>query len=66
MLRRIWSLKGSRKEWWPWKISSMKMKKMNIQVWVVDDVIFKIVYVVEAVVLVSTLCFFYLCCGCHF
>ncbi|PIN11576.1 hypothetical protein CDL12_15818 [Handroanthus impetiginosus] len=62
MVRGIWSFKGIRQ----WRLSSLKSRKMNIQVWIVDDVIFKIVYVVEAIVLVSTLCFFYLCCGCHF
>ncbi|CAN1230643.1 hypothetical protein LINGRAPRIM_LOCUS1483 [Linum grandiflorum] len=32
----------------------------------VDDLIFKVVSAVEAVVLVAAVSFFYLCCGCHF
>jgi hypothetical protein len=28
--------------------------------------LFKIISVLEAIVLVITLCFFFLCCGCHF
>jgi hypothetical protein len=30
-----------------------------------DDLLFQILYCVEAVVLVLALCFFFLCCGCH-
>ncbi|KAK4361310.1 hypothetical protein RND71_020262 [Anisodus tanguticus] len=33
--------------------------------WFVDCFLFKIVSVFEAIFLVSTLAFFYLCCGCH-
>ncbi|KAL7592542.1 hypothetical protein Lser_V15G31724 [Lactuca serriola] len=39
--------------------------KFNVHRWFVDRFLFKILSGVEAVVLVSTLCFFYLCCGCH-
>ncbi|KAF5811304.1 hypothetical protein HanRHA438_Chr04g0189571 [Helianthus annuus] len=39
--------------------------KFNIRQWFVDRVLFKILSVFEAVVMVSTLCFFYLFCGCH-
>ncbi|ESQ36265.1 hypothetical protein EUTSA_v10009210mg [Eutrema salsugineum] len=46
--------------------SSFKWKSVEIlQTEIVDGVVFKVLYVVEALVLVSTLCFFYLCCGCH-
>ncbi|CAH2038751.1 unnamed protein product [Thlaspi arvense] len=46
--------------------SSFKWKPVEIlQTEIVDGVVFKVMYVVEAVVVVSTLCFFYLCCGCH-
>lgn len=34
--------------------------------WLLDNFLFKIVSVFEGFVLVSTLCFFFLCCGCHF
>lgn len=47
--------------------SSGKWKRVEIilQEEIVDRVVYKVMYVVEALVLVSTLCFFYLCCGCH-
>uniref|UniRef100_A0A1J3GG62 Uncharacterized protein n=3 Tax=Noccaea caerulescens TaxID=107243 RepID=A0A1J3GG62_NOCCA len=46
--------------------SSFKWKRVEIlQLDIVDGVVFKVMYVVEALVLVSTLCFFYLFCGCH-
>ncbi|EOA36367.1 hypothetical protein CARUB_v10010766mg [Capsella rubella] len=47
--------------------SSGKWKRVEIILLtdIVDGVVYKVMYVVEALVLVSTLCFFYLCCGCH-
>ncbi|KAK4782539.1 hypothetical protein SAY86_016641 [Trapa natans] len=49
------------------KGAAMRWKKLatSIRVSIFDTVLFKIVSVVEAIALVSTLCFFYLCCGCH-
>ncbi|KAK4751151.1 hypothetical protein SAY87_004633 [Trapa incisa] len=49
------------------KGAAMRWKKMatSIRVSIFDTVLFKVVSVVEAIALVSTLCFFYLCCGCH-
>ncbi|CAF1923970.1 hypothetical protein Bca4012_069884 [Brassica carinata] len=45
---------------------SFKWKRVEIlHMEIVDGVVYNVMYVVEAVVLVSTLCFFYLCCGCH-
>ncbi|TYH48106.1 hypothetical protein ES332_D10G045600v1 [Gossypium tomentosum] len=60
-----------KKELWRWKFlgSAFKWKNMpslNIHLSFIDDVLFKIASVLEAIFLVSTLCFFYLCCGCHF
>ncbi|XP_010522078.1 PREDICTED: uncharacterized protein LOC104800829 [Tarenaya hassleriana] len=55
--------------WRPWRrlsSSAMKWKRLDfIQKGIMDNVVFRVMYVVEALVLVSTLCFFYLCCGCH-
>ena len=53
---------------WRWKFlgSAFKWKRLNLQLSFVDDVLFRILSVFEAIVLVATLCFFYLCCGCHF
>ncbi|KAK3032506.1 hypothetical protein RJ639_036173 [Escallonia herrerae] len=48
----VWSLKKASKEVWPWKkISSggFKLKRLKVQISVVDDVVFKILYMVEAV-----------------
>ncbi|KAJ9159976.1 hypothetical protein P3X46_025421 [Hevea brasiliensis] len=71
MAKKVWFLKkvGINKDHlWPWKISlsSFKWKHVDFQLKIIDNLVFKILYVVEAIVLVSTLCFFYLCCGCHF
>ncbi|KAB2613296.1 hypothetical protein D8674_035612 [Pyrus ussuriensis x Pyrus communis] len=64
--KAAWSLKKViSKELWPRKFSVFKWKRVSFQIAILDDVVFKILSVVEAVVLVSTLCFFYLCCGCH-
>lgn len=67
MAKKFWSLKKvMSKELRPGKFfPTFKWKRLDFQMAIVDGVVFKIVSVVEAVVLVSTLCFFYLCCGCH-
>ncbi|KAL7089327.1 hypothetical protein ACP275_13G180600 [Erythranthe tilingii] len=68
--RRL-SMKGSGSGGaWPWKLKSTAglrwKKRFNLHLWFVDGFLFKIVSIFEAVFLVSTLCFFFLCCGCHF
>ncbi|CAB4273936.1 hypothetical protein PRUPE_3G175200 [Prunus persica] len=64
--KAVWSLKKViSKELWPRKFSVFKWKRLDFQTTIVDDVVFKVLSAVEVVVLVSTLCFFYLCCGCH-
>ncbi|KAK1420302.1 hypothetical protein QVD17_21797 [Tagetes erecta] len=46
--------------------SGLRLKtKFNIREWFMDRVIFKFLSFFEAVAMVSTLCFFYLCCGGH-
>ncbi|KAL7142519.1 hypothetical protein ABFS83_08G128700 [Erythranthe nasuta] len=55
-----WRRKSSRSDGFRWK------KRFNLYHWIVDSLLFRIVSVLEAVVLVSRLCFFFLCCGCHF
>ncbi|KAI5670825.1 hypothetical protein M9H77_11189 [Catharanthus roseus] len=40
-------------------------RKFTLHLWFIDGFLFKIVSVLEAIVLVSTLCVFFLCCGCH-
>ncbi|KAI9177875.1 hypothetical protein LWI28_020186 [Acer negundo] len=61
----------AKKAWWLKKavstetlLSAFKWKQVDFQT--IDDFIFRIMYVVEAIVLVSALCFFFLCCGRHF
>ncbi|XP_044497539.1 uncharacterized protein LOC123219598 [Mangifera indica] len=54
-----------KKESLTWKFLG-KWKRLNLQLSFIDDICFKFLSVFEAVVLVSTLCFFFLCCGCHF
>ena len=51
-----------------WKVfgSALKWRRLNLQMSFLDDVLFKVVSALEAVVLVLTLAFFYLFCGCHF
>ncbi|KAL1328327.1 hypothetical protein HN51_038201 [Arachis hypogaea] len=47
--------------------SAFKWKSLStIRVSLVDGVVFRLVSAFEAVLLVLTLCFFYLCCGCNF
>lgn len=55
---RRWKSKSSTGSRWK--------RKFNLRIWLLDTFLFKIVSIFEAVVLVSKLCFFYLCCGCHF
>ncbi|KAB8455102.1 hypothetical protein FH972_025255 [Carpinus fangiana] len=67
MGKKLWSLKKVGKEQWPRRLfSAFRWKRLDFQTTVIDGVVFKMLSVVEGVVLVSTLCFFYLCCGCHF
>ncbi|CAN0853926.1 hypothetical protein LINGRAHAP2_LOCUS5767 [Linum grandiflorum] len=49
---------------WRWKFLSSAFKWKRIKM--VDDALFKIASVFEAIVLVATVGFFYLCCGCNF
>ncbi|KAJ8762026.1 hypothetical protein K2173_006628 [Erythroxylum novogranatense] len=68
--RRLWMFRKLKlKEVWGWRWSfwrsAFKWKRHALQLWLIDDLMFKIVSVLEAIVLVTNLCFFYLCCGCH-
>ncbi|KAI4385084.1 hypothetical protein MLD38_003146 [Melastoma candidum] len=63
-LRKV--LSTSKQMWPSWKLFSFRIRRSDSRVSVMDGVVFRILSVVEVVVLVSTLCFFYLCCGCHF
>ncbi|WJX46764.1 hypothetical protein P8452_33530 [Trifolium repens] len=49
-----------------WSSSVFKWNRLTLPVSFMEDVVFKVVSAFEAVVLVLTLCFFYLCCGCSF
>ncbi|MCD7453288.1 hypothetical protein HAX54_020453 [Datura stramonium] len=52
---------------WRFKnLSSWKKKSLyKLRHWFVDSFLFKIVSIFEAIALVSTLAFFFFCCGCH-
>ncbi|CAL9751016.1 unnamed protein product [Musa acuminata subsp. burmannicoides] len=55
---------------WPWKLRfatswRWKCPSFLLRFSFLDDLLFRILYCLEAVVLVAALCFFYLCCGCH-
>ncbi|KAI4308105.1 hypothetical protein L6164_031212 [Bauhinia variegata] len=65
-IKKSWSFKKVSKELWPWRFSALRWKRLHLHTTIMDTVVFKILSVVEVVVLVSTLCFFFLCCGCHF
>ncbi|KAE9614833.1 hypothetical protein Lalb_Chr04g0248851 [Lupinus albus] len=59
-----WVKKMMKKEY---LCSAFKWKKtLHLQTNIMDTIVFKILSFVEALVLVSTLCFFYFCCGGHF
>ncbi|XP_041023078.1 uncharacterized protein LOC121264094 [Juglans microcarpa x Juglans regia] len=67
------SFKKQRGETWRSKFffgsafkSAFRWKRLNLKLSFVDDLLFRIASVFEAIVLVTRLCFFYLCCGCHF
>ncbi|XP_068668938.1 uncharacterized protein [Aristolochia californica] len=68
MGKRWFKLKKMSKESWPWRFHIppvWRWKRLDFQLSILDDVLFKIVSIVEAILLVSVLCFFFLCCGCH-
>uniref|UniRef100_A0A7N0T356 Uncharacterized protein n=1 Tax=Kalanchoe fedtschenkoi TaxID=63787 RepID=A0A7N0T356_KALFE len=57
-------------QWWGWRkrfpnLPSFRWKGLDLQGRIVEKLVFKLLYILEAVVVVSTLCFFFLCCGCH-
>jgi len=51
---------------WQSSSSVFKWNRLTLPVSFMEDFVFKVVSAFEAVVLVLTLCFFYLCCGCSF
>ncbi|XP_038684046.1 uncharacterized protein LOC119984253, partial [Tripterygium wilfordii] len=62
--KKAWSLKKSMSKDYLWRLLQGRFSGA-FKLKIVDEVVFKVLYVVEAIVLVSTLCFFFLCCGCH-
>ncbi|KAF9687008.1 hypothetical protein SADUNF_Sadunf02G0049200 [Salix dunnii] len=65
MAKKTWLLKKvmtGKDRSYPWKFSGVKWKRgLDFQLNMTDNLTFKVLYVAEASVLVSTLCFFYLC-----
>ncbi|XP_004491324.1 uncharacterized protein [Cicer arietinum] len=65
--RLMGTMKKVKKEIWPLRFTAFKWKRLdNLQTTFMDTVVYRLLSVAEAVVLVSTVCFFYLFCGCHF
>ncbi|KAK8575965.1 hypothetical protein V6N13_032722 [Hibiscus sabdariffa] len=54
-----------KKESWRWKYLNFKWKRLSLRVSFIGDLMFRVASLFEAVYLLSTLCFFYLCCGCQ-
>ncbi|RID45181.1 hypothetical protein BRARA_I01926 [Brassica rapa] len=44
----------------------LKWKRLNLKLSFLDSLRFRIMSIIEAMVLVSKLAFFFLCCGCKF
>ncbi|KAL7212613.1 hypothetical protein ACSBR2_015323 [Camellia fascicularis] len=68
LFKRVGKKKDSSRSWWRcWRFrsSGFRWKGLNFRHWFVDGFLFKILSVFEAILLLGTLCFFYLCCGCH-
>ncbi|XP_074574700.1 uncharacterized protein LOC141831182 [Curcuma longa] len=70
--KRGWfrQLDKERRRHWPWKLSFSaswlwRWKRPKLRFSLLDDLAFRFLYCLEAVVLVAGLCFFYLFCGCH-
>ncbi|WOL02392.1 hypothetical protein Cni_G11111 [Canna indica] len=54
--KRVWFTKLNKEHHWPpWKL----------RLTFLDDLSFHVLYFLEAVILVTGLCCFFLCCGCH-
>ncbi|XP_057950052.1 uncharacterized protein LOC131145035 [Malania oleifera] len=69
MAKRGGLLDKLRNRRWRWRFARgglFRWKGLSFQLRFVDDVLFKIASVFEAIVLVSGLCLFFLVCGCHF
>ncbi|PIA51830.1 hypothetical protein AQUCO_01000009v1 [Aquilegia coerulea] len=72
MGKKKWSLKKISKEVWPrrWRLFSsyggFKWKRLDFKKSFLDNFIFGIISVFEAIVLVATVGFFYCFCGCNF
>ncbi|KAK1298069.1 hypothetical protein QJS10_CPB14g00510 [Acorus calamus] len=73
MLKGLFNKKKKNKEekshWGRWRLkflTSIRWRRLDFHVSFFDEVLFRILSVLEFVFLLSTLCFFYLCFGCHF
>ncbi|KAL5707556.1 hypothetical protein ACHQM5_018446 [Ranunculus cassubicifolius] len=68
MVKKIWALKRIIKKSWPWRLFTSKgfqWKRLDFKRSFYDNVIFGIISVLEAIILVGSLCFFFCCCGCR-
>ncbi|XP_033136898.1 uncharacterized protein LOC103839617 [Brassica rapa] len=63
------SIFKTRKERTRWKflgLGGLKWKRLSLKLSFLDSLRFRIMSIIEAMVLVSKLAFFFLCCGCKF
>ncbi|KAF2537935.1 hypothetical protein F2Q68_00020142 [Brassica cretica] len=47
-------------------LGGLKWKRLNLKLSFLDSLRFRIMFIIEAMVVVSKLAFFFLCCGCKF
>ncbi|KAF3561745.1 hypothetical protein DY000_02013509 [Brassica cretica] len=47
-------------------LGGLKWKRLNLKLSFLDSLRFRIMSIIEAMVVVSKLAFFFLCCGCKF
>ncbi|CAL9145745.1 unnamed protein product [Musa hybrid cultivar] len=66
--KRGWFRKLNKEHRWLWKPSfsaSWRWKRPRLRFSLVDDLTFRVLYFLEAVVLVGGFCCFFLFCGCR-
>ncbi|WOK95673.1 hypothetical protein Cni_G04380 [Canna indica] len=67
--KRGWFTKLNKEHHWPpWKLrfsAPWRWKRPKLRLTFLDDLSFHVLYFLEAVILSTGLCCFFLCCGCH-
>ncbi|KAG1367962.1 hypothetical protein COCNU_14G004300 [Cocos nucifera] len=66
--KRGWFKRLNKEYSWPWKLrfsTSRRWKRVSLRFSFFDDVVFHVLYFLEAIFLVAAFICFFLCCGCH-